>query len=88
MEYNGKEIKEKNVPQPEIQKTICSYSIEFIKNVHPIKMVEKDSSDNKFISGAPALEAKFIITKDKEFLKQCKEIDILTPYDFLKRFSY
>lgn len=51
--------------------------------------VTSDPHDNKFISCAISAQAKFIITVDKQFLslKKYKEINVITPEEFLSKFE-
>lgn len=48
-----------------------------------------DADDNKFIEAAVEGEVKFIITQDKHLLKVKKynDVEIITPKEFLKKFS-
>lgn len=70
--------------QAEIIETI--FSISSIVNVNQsLKIIDEDPGDNKVIECALSAKAEFIISGDKHLLelKKFKEIEILTPSEFL-----
>ncbi|BCB96155.1 PIN domain-containing protein [Dissulfurispira thermophila] len=60
----------------------------FTKKTPSIRIVKNDPDDDKFVECALALKADHIITGDKELLsiRRYKNIQILTPQDFLRIF--
>jgi len=71
-----KEIKE-NIFKPDNE----------IKNPPSINLIKEDPEDNKFIECAAEGNADFIISNDEHLLQHSgyKEIEIVTPNQFLKR---
>ncbi len=70
--------------QAEIIETI--FSISSIVNVNQsLNIIDEDPGDNKVIECALSAKAEFIISGDKHLLelKKFKEIEILTPSEFL-----
>jgi len=63
-----------------------SFNILFTSKTPQIQIVKADPDDNKFIEGAMALKADFIISGDKALraVKEYKGIKILSPKQFLK----
>jgi putative PIN family toxin of toxin-antitoxin system len=53
----------------------------------PVNLIQADPSDNKFLAGARAAQATYIISGDVHLtsLRSFEQIEILTPADFLKR---
>lgn len=65
------------------------YNAIFTSKTPDIRVVKDDPDDDKFIACAVALESKMIVSGDKHLLQAKKYIDIeiLSPREFMNRFS-
>ncbi len=65
------------------------FNLIFTTQTPKLNIVARDPSDNKFIECAVKLQAKYLVSGDKELIKIKKYMDIkiLTPAEFLNIFK-
>lgn len=83
LSYPKFELSEKEI-KASIQEEILSYT-EVIKPKRPLRIVQRDPPDNKFIECAVAGRARVIISGDKDLLSlgRYRQIRIQSPAQFL-----
>ena len=78
--------------EPELKELLQLFqrrsNIVFVTSAPIFPVIEKDPDDDKFVGCAIASEAKIVISGDKHLqeLKNFKDIQILSPVEFLKRY--
>ena len=78
--------------EPELKELLQLFqrrsNIVFVTSAPTLSMIEKDPDDDKFVGCAAASGAKIVISGDKHLqdLKKFKDIQILSPVEFLKKY--